>query len=77
MILETPGFRECWINKLNGRYATVYVQRGTSDLAHLVKIFIVLYQITWLIMVILILYIDMFTLTFFVYFNIILNNIHM
>jgi len=58
MILGTPVGRECCIAEHKQAVRHRVVQSGFSELDQLVKIFIVFYQILWLITVILILYID-------------------
>jgi hypothetical protein len=59
--LDTAVGRECCIAEYKQAVRHRVVQSGFSELDQLVKIFIVFYQILWLITVILLLYIDQIT----------------
>jgi hypothetical protein len=81
MILVTPVRRECCIVEHKQVVLHRVVQSGFAELDQMLKIFIVFYQIMWLITVILVLYINKITFIplshkhrfFNIYFNIILK----
>lgn len=70
MILGTPVRRECCIAEYKQAVRNRVVQSGFAELDQLVKVFIVLYQMLWLVTAILILYFDQI-----ISFNLVVNTI--
>ena len=70
MILGTPVRRECCIAEHKQAVRHRVVQSGFAELDQLVKVFIVLYQMLWLVTAILILYFDQI-----ISFNLVVNTI--